>query len=83
MQYNSPRIKIIDKLSYPGLAIKGIAAVGPTLNLYASMEAYASIHTKVSMPGVGTIEMNGGITRCGEKDTPILFGSRGESLLRP
>ncbi|KAL2829474.1 hypothetical protein BDW59DRAFT_178440 [Aspergillus cavernicola] len=48
MQYNSPRIKIIDTLSYPGLAIKGIAAVGPTLDLYASMEAYARIAGKLT-----------------------------------
>ncbi|KAL3430011.1 hypothetical protein BDV09DRAFT_202564 [Aspergillus tetrazonus] len=48
MQYNSPRIKIIDTLSYPGLAIKGIAAVGPTLDLYASMEAYARVAGKLT-----------------------------------
>lgn len=37
MQYTSLRKKIIDTLSYPGLAIKGIAAVGPTLDIYGQV----------------------------------------------
>lgn len=37
MQYTSQRVKLIDTLSYPGLAIKGIAAVGPTLDLYGQV----------------------------------------------
>ena len=32
-------VKIIDTLSWPGLAIKGIAAVGPTVDIYGQMEA--------------------------------------------
>ncbi|PGH27225.1 hypothetical protein AJ80_01182 [Polytolypa hystricis UAMH7299] len=47
MEYKSPRIKIIDTLSYPGLAIKGIAAVGPTLDMYGSMEAGAKVAGKL------------------------------------
>ncbi|KAJ5375522.1 hypothetical protein N7517_007528 [Penicillium concentricum] len=47
MIYRSPRIRIIDTLSYPGLAIKGIAAVGPTLDLYGQMEAGATIAGKL------------------------------------
>ncbi|KAL4860892.1 hypothetical protein BDV12DRAFT_204588 [Aspergillus spectabilis] len=43
MEYRSQRIKIIDTLSYPGLAIKGIAAVGPTLDLYGQMGAQARV----------------------------------------
>jgi hypothetical protein len=34
MQITTGRKKIIDTLSYPGLAVKGIAAVGPTLDIY-------------------------------------------------
>jgi chitinase len=40
MQYTSPRKKIIDTLSYPGLAVKGIAAVGPTLDIYGQVRKY-------------------------------------------
>ncbi|KAL2819701.1 hypothetical protein BJX63DRAFT_428483 [Aspergillus granulosus] len=43
MEYKSQRIKIIDTLSYPGFAIKGIAAVGPTLDLYGQMGAQARV----------------------------------------
>jgi len=38
LTYQSPRRKIIDTLSYPGLAIKGIAAVGPSLDLWGQIE---------------------------------------------
>lgn len=37
MQYQSQRQKLIDTLAYPGLSIKGIAAVGPTLDLYGQI----------------------------------------------
>ncbi|KAL4869532.1 hypothetical protein BDV12DRAFT_196162 [Aspergillus spectabilis] len=43
MQYESERLRIIETLSYPGLAIKGIAAIGPTLELYGQMAGYARI----------------------------------------
>jgi hypothetical protein len=60
MEYRmKERIKIIDTLSYPGLAIKGqvispnqlgltlmisrIAAIGPTLDVYGEMRAKATI----------------------------------------
>jgi chitinase len=36
-QMKSQRKKIIDTLSYPGLAVKGIAAVGPTLDVYGQV----------------------------------------------
>lgn len=36
----SHKTKIIDTLSYPGLAIKGIAAVGPTLDLYGQVSHF-------------------------------------------
>ncbi|KAF2004069.1 glycoside hydrolase family 18 protein [Amniculicola lignicola CBS 123094] len=41
------RIKIIDTLSYPGLAIKGIAAIGPTLDVYGEMRAKATVAGKL------------------------------------
>lgn len=34
MQYTSARQPLIATLSYPGLAIKGIASVGPTLDIF-------------------------------------------------
>ncbi|KAL8645553.1 MAG: hypothetical protein Q9226_007250, partial [Calogaya cf. arnoldii] len=34
LQATTGRKKLLDTISYPGLAIKGIAAVGPTLGLY-------------------------------------------------
>ncbi|KAL8964567.1 MAG: hypothetical protein Q9183_004364, partial [Haloplaca sp. 2 TL-2023] len=34
MQATTGRKKLLDTISYPGLAIKGVAAVGPTLDLY-------------------------------------------------
>ncbi|KAI6779877.1 Killer toxin subunits alpha/beta 1 [Emericellopsis cladophorae] len=42
----SRRRKIIDTLSYPGLAIKGIAAVGPTLNVYGQVQGFINIQGK-------------------------------------
>ncbi|KAH8891138.1 hypothetical protein GQ53DRAFT_687387, partial [Thozetella sp. PMI_491] len=38
------RKKIIDTLSYPGLAIKGIAAVGPTLDVYGEVRGDLNVH---------------------------------------
>lgn len=37
MQYTSARQPLIATLSYPGLAIKGIASVGPTLDIYGQV----------------------------------------------
>jgi hypothetical protein len=37
LQATTGRKKLIDTLSYPGLSIKGIAAVGPTLDLYGEV----------------------------------------------
>lgn len=36
-QMESQRKRIIDTLTYPGLAVKGIAAVGPTLDIYGQV----------------------------------------------
>ncbi|KAK4864821.1 hypothetical protein LT330_001444 [Penicillium expansum] len=36
-QTQTERKKIIDTLTYPGLAVKGIAAVGPTLDIYGQI----------------------------------------------
>ena len=41
LHWTSDRKKIIDTLGYPGLAIKGIAAVGPTLDVYGQVSLEA------------------------------------------
>ncbi|KAI7407956.1 hypothetical protein KC336_g13253 [Hortaea werneckii] len=37
MQAGTERKKLIDTLSYPGLSVKGLATVGPTLDLYGQI----------------------------------------------
>jgi hypothetical protein len=37
MQTTSGRKKIIDTLAFPSLAVKGIAAIGPTLDVYGEV----------------------------------------------
>ncbi|KAI8228514.1 hypothetical protein K4K54_002151 [Colletotrichum sp. SAR 10_86] len=34
LRYTTNKKKIVDTLGYPGLAVKGIAAIGPTLDIY-------------------------------------------------
>ena len=41
--YTSEVRKIIDTISYPGLAIKGIAAVGPTLDIFGQITGSVTI----------------------------------------
>ena len=41
LQASTGRKKLLDTISYPGLAIKGLAAVGPTLDLYGEVSKYA------------------------------------------
>lgn len=48
MQYTSGRKKIIDTLSYPGLAVKGIAAVGPTLDVYGEIRGKITLRGSAS-----------------------------------
>lgn len=43
LQYTSPRKPLIPTISYPGLAIKGIAAVGPTLDVYGQIIGFVQI----------------------------------------
>jgi hypothetical protein len=33
-KYTSPWKKLVDTLAYPGLSIKGVATVGPSLDIY-------------------------------------------------
>ncbi|KAL4782871.1 hypothetical protein BJX76DRAFT_331427 [Aspergillus varians] len=47
MQHSTGRKKIIDTLSYPGLAVKGIAAVGPTLDIYGQIDGLITLHGEV------------------------------------
>lgn len=37
LQAQTDRKKLLDTISYPGLSVKGIAAVGPTLDLYGQV----------------------------------------------
>ena len=37
LEYQSPRVQLIPTLSYPGLAVKGLAAVGPTLDVWGQI----------------------------------------------
>ncbi|GAP93031.2 putative chitin- type 1 [Rosellinia necatrix] len=48
MQYTSGRKKLIDTLAYPGLAVKGIAAVGPTLDVYGEIRGKITLHGEAS-----------------------------------
>ncbi|KAJ5726591.1 uncharacterized protein N7483_007948 [Penicillium malachiteum] len=48
LTYNSERQQLISTLTYPGLAIKGIAVVGPTFDIYGQI--------------VGTVTLNGHMT---------------------
>ncbi|KAF7176523.1 hypothetical protein CNMCM7691_002841 [Aspergillus felis] len=43
LYYPSERKKIIDTLTYPGLAIKGIAAVGPTMDLWGQISGRVTV----------------------------------------
>ncbi|RDW72386.1 uncharacterized protein DSM5745_07558 [Aspergillus mulundensis] len=43
LYYPSERKKIIDTLTYPGLAIKGIAAVGPTMDLWGQIDGRVTV----------------------------------------
>ncbi|KAL8697313.1 MAG: hypothetical protein Q9224_002379, partial [Gallowayella concinna] len=42
-QAGTGRKKLLDTISYPGLAIKGIAAVGPTLDLYGEIRGIVTL----------------------------------------
>ncbi|KAL9599868.1 MAG: hypothetical protein Q9219_003562 [cf. Caloplaca sp. 3 TL-2023] len=44
MQATTGRKKLLDTISYPGLAIKGIAAVGPTLDLYGEIRGVVTVN---------------------------------------
>ncbi|KZF20522.1 glycoside hydrolase family 18 protein [Xylona heveae TC161] len=43
MQYTSDRKRLVDTLSYPGLSVKGIAAVGPTLDIYGQIKGVLTV----------------------------------------
>ncbi|KGO37509.1 hypothetical protein PEX1_029170 [Penicillium expansum] len=64
-QTQTERKKIIDNLTYPGLAMKGIAAVGPTLDIYgqpqdndlqAKYSTLLGLESKTESPAPGTVE---------------------------
>jgi hypothetical protein len=43
LRYESDRKKLIDTLSYPGLSVRGIAAVGPTLDLWGQIRGQVKL----------------------------------------
>jgi hypothetical protein len=43
MQYISERVKLIDTLAWPGLAVKGIAAVGPTMDVWGQLQTIVTL----------------------------------------
>ncbi|KAL8729755.1 MAG: hypothetical protein Q9181_004891 [Wetmoreana brouardii] len=43
LQATTGRKKLLDTISYPGLSIKGIAAVGPTLDLYGEIAGVVTL----------------------------------------
>ncbi|KAJ5946733.1 hypothetical protein N7454_003572, partial [Penicillium verhagenii] len=56
MDYKSERKQLIPTLSYPGLAIKGIAAVGPTLDIYGQIRGVVQLSGKMSVGAKYTFE---------------------------
>ncbi|KAM4067130.1 glycosyl hydrolases family 18 domain-containing protein [Hirsutella rhossiliensis] len=46
MQYTSERAKIIPTITYPGLAIKGLASIGPSLDIYGQIVGKITISGK-------------------------------------
>ena len=67
LDWQSDRAKIIDTLSYPGLSIKGLAAVGPTLDLWGQIR--------------GTIKLSGQMqasTTFSFKPAEIYYGDKEE-----
>jgi hypothetical protein len=61
MQYTSPRQPLIATLSYPGLAIKGIAAVGPTLDIFGQVGNLSLLNNYLVLGFDGSTDK---ITRC-------------------
>lgn len=47
LQASTGRKKLLDTISYPGLAIKGLAAVGPTLDLYGEVRNRTNFFIKI------------------------------------
>ncbi|KAJ6024671.1 hypothetical protein N7540_005468 [Penicillium herquei] len=56
MDYKSDRKKLIPTLSYPGLAFKGIAAVGPTLDVYGQIRGVVQLSGTISAGARYTFE---------------------------
>lgn len=48
LQTTTGRKKLLDTISYPGLSIKGIAAVGPTMDLYGEVKPIRNIANSFS-----------------------------------
>jgi hypothetical protein len=49
LQYTSDRVKLIDTLSWPGLAIKGLAAVGPTRDVWGQLQSVVQLNGQMQV----------------------------------
>jgi len=49
LSYTSERRRLIDTITYPGLSIKGIATVGPSLDLWGQIEASITVSGQVKV----------------------------------
>lgn len=49
LQYTSDRVKLIDTLSWPGLAIKCIAAVEPTLDVWGQLQSIVQLNGQMQV----------------------------------
>ncbi|KAJ3959450.1 hypothetical protein N0V92_003934 [Colletotrichum tropicale] len=47
LRYPTNKKKIVDTLGYPGLAVKGIAAIGPTLDIYGQDSSDIEKHDEI------------------------------------
>lgn len=54
--YASERRKIIDTITYPGLAIRGLAAVGPSLDLWGQIDGNISVSGSLRVGAKYTFE---------------------------
>ncbi|KAL4745601.1 hypothetical protein BDW72DRAFT_198485 [Aspergillus terricola var. indicus] len=56
MDYKSERKRLVPTLSYPGLAIKGIVAVGPTFDIYGQIHGVVQLNGTMSAGAKYTFE---------------------------
>ncbi len=64
LQTTTGRKKLLDTISYPGLSIKGIAAVGPTLDLYGEVKQVPNCYS--ILPKLNEWQIRGVVTLKGQ-----------------